>query len=66
MICRDDLGKEAVAESVKKIVLENLDDPAGKGVTLKDGAVIVRCAWGKGSDGYFTDSEIHRAIERAL
>lgn len=66
VICCDALGKEAVCEGVKKIVLRNLNEVAEKGMTLADGVLTVQCAWGKGSDGYFTDGEIQRTVERAL
>lgn len=66
VICRDDLGKEAMAESVKKILLRDVDDPAQKEITVKDGVITIQCAWGKGGDGYYEDGEIRRIIERAL
>lgn len=66
VICRDDLGKEAVNEGVTKIVLRNVATPSEKSVSVEKGVVTVQCAWGKGSDGYFTDSEIQRVVEKAL
>jgi hypothetical protein len=66
VICSDELGKEAVAEQVKRVVLRNVDDPSKKGITVADGAVTVQCAWGKGDAGYFTDREIQLIIERML
>lgn len=65
-ICRDDLGKEAVNEQITKVVLRNLATPSEKGVSLAEGVVTVQCAWAKGSDGYFTDLEIQKMLEKVL
>jgi hypothetical protein len=66
IVCRDDLGKEAARDSVQKIVLKNVGEVSAKGVTIKDGIMSVHCAWGKGTDGYFTDREIQLAIEKQI
>lgn len=65
-ICRDDLGKEAVNEQIKKIVVRNVATPAEKSVSLAEGVVTVLGAWGKGSDGYFVDLDMAKTIEKAL
>jgi hypothetical protein len=64
-ICRDDIGKDAVKESIKKIILKNIDDPSKKGITLEKGVVTINFALGK-DGGYFSDSEIHHEIEGKL
>lgn len=66
VVCVDDLGKEAVKEQVQKVVVHNADDPAKKGMTLKDGAFALTAAFGKGDAGYFTDNEIIKWLQRAL
>ena len=66
VVCIDDLGKEAVQEQVKKVIVKNTEKPADKSVTVKDGTAIVVGAWGKGSEGYFTDRDIQLAIEKQL
>ena len=65
-ICRDELGKEAVNEQIKKIVVRNVATPSEKSVSLADGVVTVLGAWGKGSDGYFVDLDMAKTIEKAL
>jgi len=65
-ICRDDLGKEAVNEQIKKIVVRNVATPSEKSVSLADGVVTVLGAWGKGSDGYFVDLDMAKTIEKSL
>jgi len=66
VVCSDDLGKEAVHESVKKIVVRNVGTHAEKSIVVKDGAAVVSGAWGKGVDGYFTDREIQLSIEKQI
>lgn len=63
-ICRDEVGKEAVREGIKKVKVKNVDDPAKKKVTLSGGVVEYFAAWGK--SGYFTDSEIISVLEKGL
>jgi hypothetical protein len=65
-VCTDDLGKEAVREQIKRIVVNNLTTPADATVTLENGAVTLSCTFRKGSDGCLTDLQISRALERAL
>jgi hypothetical protein len=65
IICVDDLGKEATA-TITKVVVRNVLTPAEKDVTLKEGIVTVQAAYGKGSDGYFTDNELIKRLEKLL
>ncbi|MEP7121593.1 MAG: hypothetical protein ABJE95_11805 [Byssovorax sp.] len=65
IICADDLGKEAAA-TLSKIVVRNVPTVAEKGVTVKDGIATVLAAYGKGSDGYFTDNELIKRLEKLL
>ena len=66
VVCIDDLGKEAVQESIKKVLVKNVATPGDKSILVKDGAAIISGAWGKGSDGYFTDLDIKRSLEKQL
>jgi hypothetical protein len=65
-ICRDDLGKEAAKEGVATILIKNVTNPSEKSISLADRVLTVQAAWAKGSDGYFSDGELTRAIEKAL
>ncbi len=65
IICVDELGKEAAA-AISKVVVRNVLTVAEKGVSLKDGIVTVQAAYGKGSDGYFTDNELIKKLEKLL
>jgi hypothetical protein len=66
VVCRDDLGLEAVKEQVARVVVRNVSDPAKKGMSVKDGAFVFAVALGKGDAGYFTDNEIINFLQRAL
>jgi len=63
-ICKDKIGKEAIQEAVKKILLKNISDPDAKKLELKDGTLTLTCAWG--NSGYFTDQYIQKQIESML
>ncbi|MDI1437710.1 hypothetical protein [Polyangium sorediatum] len=65
VICVDELGKEAVREGVKRIVVTNLKEGAPS-VGLKDGVVTLACVFAKGSDGCITDLDIAKILTRAL
>ena len=66
LVCTDELGKEAVRDQVKRIVVNNLTTPADATVMLENGAVTLSCTFRKGSDGCLSDLQIARALERAL
>ena len=66
VVCRDDLGQEAVKEEIARIVVRNVDDPAKKGMEVKDRTFTLTAALGKGDAGYFTDNEIIKFLQRAL
>jgi hypothetical protein len=66
IVCRDDLGQEAVKETIARIVVRNVSDAAQKGLELKDKAFTVTVALGKGDVGYFTDNDIIKFLQRAL
>lgn len=63
---RDDLGKESIKETFKKIVIRNSGDVKQKSVVVKDEALVVSAAYGKGGEGYYTDTEMIRLIEPQL
>jgi hypothetical protein len=66
LICYDDLGKQALNEGVTKVRLVNVASVADKAVTLSEGVLEVRAAWGKGNDGYFVDYDLKKIIEKLL
>jgi hypothetical protein len=66
VICVDDLGKEAVRDSIKRVVVTNDKDIKEASVNLDAGTVTLRCAFAKGSDGCMGDLTIARTLERML
>jgi len=61
VICMDDMGKEAVAESVKVIRLKNVVKDAMR-LTLADGALEMHCAYALRTDGMWSDDEIRTEL----
>lgn len=64
VICVDELGKEAVRESVKRVVITNVQGEAK--ISLENGVITLACAFAKGSDGCLGDLLIARTIEKML
>lgn len=58
MICTDDMGKEAVRESVKVVKLKNVAKPDEMGISLADGALQMSCAYALRTDGMHSDGAI--------
>jgi len=65
-VCKDDLGKEAVHESLKAITVEHVEDPSQKSLTFEDGTLSIVVALHNTSKGIFTDTEYAKAINDAL
>lgn len=69
-ITADDLGKEAVKESIKSIVLINTatswKDKGTRDVTLADGVLRVSCAFSEGSDNLYKPEVLEKAIINLL
>ena len=58
VICMDDMGKEAVAESVKVIRLKNVPKQDMRLALDADGALAMHCAYALRTDGMWSDDEI--------
>jgi hypothetical protein len=66
MIGTDDLGKEALRESVKKIVVKNTAAEKDKSMAMKDGVFTLTCAFAKSPGGRFTHDEIKEFLSSKL
>jgi hypothetical protein len=62
VICSDDLGKDAVRESVKRVRLKNVKDVADKSLAFNNGSLEMTCAYASGLDGAFSDNEIRELL----
>ncbi len=66
VICADSLGREAVAESLLKIRLVNVKEPAEMKVVFDAGTLEMRCAYALGAQGMHSDHVIRQVLEKAL
>jgi hypothetical protein len=66
VICGDELGKEAVRDSILRVVVVNVKDAKEGSVALENGTATLRGCFSKGSDGCMGDLAIARALERML
>ena len=65
-ICADDLGKEAIRESLTSVKLVNVADVADKSIVFADGVLEMHCAYAQGAEGMIPDSEIHAVLMAGL
>ncbi|GMU61869.1 MAG: hypothetical protein AMXMBFR34_36320 [Myxococcaceae bacterium] len=62
----DDLGKEAIKGSLKKVVIKPATSNSATKFTFEDGVVTWLAYFGPSSDGYIYAPEMQKAIEKAL
>ncbi len=65
-IASDDMGKEALQESMTTIHINNIDDASAKNVALADGVLTVDGKWEDFSNGIFTPGDYRTKIENLL
>lgn len=65
-ICIDDLGREAVRESVKQIRLRNVADPSARHISFAGGVLEMHCAYAQGTAGMHSDGDIRNVLLAAL
>lgn len=66
VICSDDLGKEAVQESLKTIRLKNVKAVEEKSLKFGGGILEMHCAYAQGLSGAFSDNEIREELMKGL
>jgi hypothetical protein len=66
MIGTDNLGREALRESVRKIVMKNTKDEAQKSLAMDGGVLTLTCAFAQSPGGRFTHDEIKAFITSKL
>lgn len=62
VICQDEMGKEAVRDGLRRIVLANVKDPKDMSMTFADGVLTMKCAYAQRTDGMFRDDEIRKLL----
>ncbi|MGO9230337.1 MAG: hypothetical protein ACLQKA_14180 [Bryobacteraceae bacterium] len=58
VICQDELGKEAVRESLKKVKLKNVAKAEDKSLAFSGGTLEMCCAYALRTEGMHSDGEI--------
>jgi hypothetical protein len=66
VICQDDMGKEAVRDTLKKVKLKNVKSRDQISMTFADGVLEMHCAYAQRTDGMFSDNEIRSLLEKNL
>ncbi len=66
VVCKDDLGKEAIRDGIKKVVLKNVGEIEGKALSFDDGVLALACAFAQSPRGRFGYKEIQTLLESKL
>ncbi len=62
----DDMAKEAIADAMNQLSINNIDNAADKSIKLADGVLTVNGKWDDFGSGIFTDSKYAKMIEEQL
>jgi len=62
VICQDELGKEAVRESLKKVKLKNVAKADEKSLAFDAGTLEMHCAYALRTDGMHSDNAIREFL----
>jgi hypothetical protein len=65
-ICVDDMGKEAVRDSLNLIKLKNVKDKAEMKINFDAGVLEMHCAYALRTDGMYSDNEIREVLMAKL
>jgi hypothetical protein len=66
VICQDDMGKEAIRESVQSIKLRNVKTKPEMKIAFAAGVLEMHCAYALRTDGMFSDGEIRELLMKNL
>jgi hypothetical protein len=62
VICQDDMGKEAVRDSLKLIKLKNVKDKSEMKMSFEGGVLEMHCPYALRTEGMFSDNEIRALL----
>jgi len=65
-ICLDDMGKEAVRDSLSLIKLKNVKDKSAMKINFDGGILEMHCAYALRTDGMYSDNEIREVLMAKL
>ena len=66
VICQDDLRKEAVRETLKKVKLKNVKSRDEMAMTFSNNTLEMHCAYALRTDGMFDDGQIRELLMKNL
>lgn len=66
MICIDDLGRQAVADGLRRVHLRNVGDPALRHIAFADGVLELHNAFAHGTQGMHDDGTIRNVLLAGL
>lgn len=61
-ICIDELGKESVRDAIKSIKLRNVGSKDEMSIGVANGSLNMALNYAKGTEGYYSDSEIKNIL----
>lgn len=64
--CQDELGKEAVRETLKKVRLKNVKDKSEMKLAFASGVLEMHCAYALRTEGMFSDGKIRELLMKNL
>jgi hypothetical protein len=65
-ICVDDMGKEAVRDTLNLVKLSNVKDKAQMKISFDGGVLEMHCAYALRTDGMYSDNEIREVLMSKL
>ncbi len=66
VICQDEMGKEAIRETVKKIKLKNVKTAKDMSIAFDAGTLEMHCAYALHTDGMYSDNVIRELLMKHL
>lgn len=66
VICIDQLGKDAVKESLKKVKLKNVKDKKDMKLSFSGGVLEMHLAYALRTEGMFSDNQIREELLKGL
>jgi hypothetical protein len=66
VISCDDMGKEALRDSLKTVKLKNVNSKSEMAMSFGDGVLEMHCAYALRTDGMFSDNEIRQYLMERL
>jgi hypothetical protein len=65
-ICCDEMGKEAIRDSLKTIKLKNVKDKSAMSISFDGGVLEMHCAYAQRTEGMYSDAQIREVLMAKL